>query len=84
MKDFPKLVAMNNNHPNHHREDPEDFNQSDDNDDYDTKQSFFVHNRFACWCSDHQLHYHDLKCSLTSTPRCKKKLDKKWQHFFKA
>ena len=34
-KDLPRLVAMSNNHPNHHRENHEDPNQSDGDDDYD-------------------------------------------------
>ena len=36
-KDFPKLIVLNNNHPNHRREDHEDPNQSDDDNDYDKK-----------------------------------------------
>ena len=35
-KDFPRLVAMSNNHPNHHGENHEDPNQSDGDDDYDS------------------------------------------------
>ena len=38
-KDFPRLVAMTNNHPNHHRGNHEDPNQSDGDDDYDNCQT---------------------------------------------
>ena len=34
-KDIPRLLAMSNNHPNHHRENHEDPNQSDGDDNYD-------------------------------------------------
>ena len=35
-KDFPRLVAMNSNQINHRRENSVDFNQSEDDDGYDT------------------------------------------------
>ena len=41
-KDFPRLVAINDNHPKHHRRNHEDYDLSDEDDDYDKFQKLFL------------------------------------------